>query len=36
MDGTKMAEQNIEDLKLEPVEVYSKDKDGNLIKIKLY
>jgi hypothetical protein len=31
-----MSEQNIEDLKLEPVEAWSRDKDGNLVKIKIY
>jgi hypothetical protein len=31
-----MAEQNIEDLGLEPVEVWSRDKDGNLVKVKMY
>ena len=35
-DGTKMEEQNIEDLKLEPVEAWSRDKDGNLVKMKIY
>jgi hypothetical protein len=33
--GTKMAEQNIEDLKLEFTEVWSRDKDGNLVKVKI-
>ena len=32
----KMAEQNIEDLKLEYTEVWSRDKDGNLVKVKMY
>ena len=31
-----MAEKNIEDLKLEYTEVWSRDKDGNLVKVKLY
>jgi len=31
-----MEEQNIEDLGLEPIETWSRDKDGNLVKIKLY
>lgn len=31
-----MEEQNIEDLGLEPIEVWSRDKDGNLVKVKLY
>jgi hypothetical protein len=34
--GTKMEEQNIEDLGLEPVETWSLDKDGNLVKIMMY
>jgi hypothetical protein len=34
--GTKMAEQNIEDLRLEYIEVYTKDKEGNTVKVKLY
>ena len=32
----KMEEQNIEDLGLKPIETWSRDKDGNLIKVKLY
>jgi hypothetical protein len=32
----KMPEQNIEDLNLEYTEVWSRDKDGNLVKVKLY
>lgn len=35
-DSTKMDEQNIEDLRLEYTEIYTKDKDGNVVKIKLY
>ena len=35
-DGTKMEEQNIESLGLEPIETWSRDKDGNLVKVKLY
>ena len=35
-DTIKMAEKNIEDLKLEYTEVWSRDKDGNLVKVKLY
>ena len=31
-----MAEQNIEDLGLEAIETWSRDKDGNLVKVKLY
>ena len=31
-----MEEQNIEDLGLKPIETWSRDKDGNLIKVKLY
>ena len=31
-----MAEQNVEDLKLEYKEIWSRDKDGNLVKVKLY
>jgi len=31
-----MAEQSIEDLNLEYEEVWSRDKDGNLVKVKLY
>jgi len=34
--GTKMEELNIEDLGLEPIETWSRDKDGNLVKVKLY
>ena len=34
--GIKMTEQNIEDLKLEYTEVWSRDKDGNLVKVKMY
>lgn len=34
--GTKMAEQNIEDLKLDYEEIWSRDKDGNLVKVKMY
>lgn len=34
--GTKMEEQNIESLGLEPIETWSRDKDGNLVKVKLY
>lgn len=34
--GIKMEEQNIEDLGLKPIETWSRDKDGNLIKVKLY
>ena len=32
----KMEEQNIEDLGLKPIETWSRDKDGNLVKVKLY
>lgn len=31
-----MAEQNIEDLKLDYEEIWSRDKDGNLVKVKMY
>lgn len=31
-----MAEQNIEDLGLKPIETWSRDKDGNLVKVKVY
>ena len=31
-----MAEQSIEDLKLDYEEIWSRDKDGNLVKVKLY
>jgi hypothetical protein len=36
--GTKMEELDkiIEDLKLESTEVWSRDKDGNLVKVKMY
>ena len=34
--GIKMTEQNVEDLKLEYTEVWSRDKEGNLVKVKLY
>lgn len=34
--GTEMAEQSIEDLKLDYEEVWSRDKDGNLVKVKMY
>ena len=35
-DGIEMTEQNIEDLGLEPIETWSRDKDGNLVKVKMY
>lgn len=35
-DSTKMEEQSIESLGLEPIETWSRDKDGNLVKVKLY
>ena len=35
-DGTKMDEPTIEDLGFEPTEIWSRDKDGNLVKINLY
>jgi len=31
-----MAEQSIEDLKLDYEEIWSRDKDGNLVKVKMY
>jgi len=31
-----MSEQNIEDLKLDYEEIWSRDKDGNLVKVKMY
>jgi hypothetical protein len=31
-----MSEQSIEDLGLEPIEVWSRDKDGNLVKVMMY
>lgn len=36
--GTEMEDLNkiIEDLKLEYTEVWSRDKDGNLVKVKMY
>ena len=36
--GTKMEELNklIEDLESEFIETWSRDKDGNLVKVKLY
>ena len=34
--GIEMEEQNIEDLGLEPIETWSRDKDGNLVKVMMY
>ena len=36
--GTKMEDLNkiVEDLKLDYQEVWSRDKDGNLVKVKMY
>jgi len=31
-----MEEHSIEDLGLEPIETWSRDKDGNLVKVNLY
>jgi hypothetical protein len=34
--GTKMEEITIEDLGFKPVETWSRDKDGNLVKVNMY
>ena len=34
--GIKMEELSIEDLGLEPIETWSRDKDGNLVKVMMY